>query len=232
MVEIGGGKRNQELIHAKKINMIILFANQKGGVGKSTLALLFANYLSLIQNKEVIVFDMDNQRSIYNKAQAAKVLENDALYEVEAAELGQFKIISKLVKDKEGIITVIDIAGSIDNNALIPIFQTADLVICPFAYDEFSVSSTIEFSYILKSLKETVNIVFVPNRVKANVKYETLDSVHKALSNFGQITKSVSERIDFQRITTYETSQTIIQVVEPVFKSIYDQFLHNKMETI
>jgi chromosome partitioning protein len=209
--------------------MIILFANQKGGVGKSTLALLFSNYLSLVQNKEVIVFDMDNQRSIYNKYQAAKVLENEPLYEVEAAELGQFGIISELVKDKENIITVIDIAGSIENNDLIPIFKSADLIVCPFAYDEFSVSSTIEFSYILKSIKESVDIVFVPNRVKANVKYETLESVHKALSNFGEITRPVSERIDFQRITTYETSHTIIQVVEPIFELIYDQFLRNKI---
>lgn len=225
MVEIDGGKRNRELIHAKKLNMIILFANHKGGVGKSTLALLFSNYLSLIQNKEVLVFDMDNQRSIYNKAQAAKVLENEPLYEVEAAELGQFKIIFDLVKDKGSVITIIDIAGSIENNDLIPIFKAADLIICPFAYDEFSVSSTIEFSYILKSIKESVDIVFVPNRVKANVKYETLESVHKALSNFGGITRPVSERIDFQRIVTYETSTTIIQIVEPVFESIYDQFL-------
>lgn len=209
--------------------MIILFANQKGGVGKSTLALLFSNYLSLVQNKEVIVFDMDNQRSIYNKYQAAKVLENEPLYEVEAAELGQFGIISELVKDKENIITVIDIAGSIENNDLIPIFKSADLIVCPFAYDEFSVSSTIEFSYILKSIKESVDIVFVPNRVKANVKYETLESVHKALSNFGEITRPVSERIDFQRITTYETSHMIIQVVEPIFELIYDQFLRNKI---
>lgn len=210
--------------------MIILFANQKGGVGKSTLALLFSNYLSLIQNKEVIVFDMDNQRSIYNKAQAAKVLENEPLYEVEAAELGQFKIISDLVRDKKNLITVIDIAGSIENNDLIPIFKAADLIICPFAYDEFSVSSTIEFSYILKSIKESVDIVFIPNRVKANVKYETVESVHNALSNFGEITQPVSERIDFQRITTYETSHTIIQIVEPIFKLIHDQFLRNKIE--
>lgn len=212
--------------------MIILFANQKGGVGKSTLALLFSNFLSLIQNKEVIVFDMDNQRSIYNKYQAAKVLENEPLYEVEAAELGQFKIIFDLVKDKESLITIIDIAGSIENNDLIPIFKAADLIICPFAYDEFSVSSTIEFSYILKSIKESVDIVFVPNRVKANVKYETLESVHKALSNFGEITRPISERIDFQRIATYETSPTIIQVVEPIFELIYDQFLRSKTEKL
>ena len=64
------------------------------------------------------------------------------------------------------------------------------------------------------------------------MKYETLESVHKALSDFGEITRPVAERIDFQRISTYETSHTIIQVVEPVFQLIYHQFLRNKIETI
>jgi len=207
--------------------MIVLFANQKGGVGKSTLAVLFSNYLSLTHNREVIVFDMDNQRSIYNKAQAAQVLENKPLYEVEAAELGQFKIIYDLVKAKKDLITVIDIAGTIENNDLIPIFQGVDLVICPFAYDEFSVSSTIEFSYIVKSIKESVTVIFVRNRVKSNVKYETLKSVHHALFNFGEITNPLSERIDFQRITTYEIPSNIIQVVEPIFELIYNKLILN-----
>lgn len=75
--------------------MIILFANQKGGVGKSTLSVLFSNYLTLAKNKPVKVYDMDFQRSLYNKAQAAEVIENTPLYPVEAAELSQFAAIRK-----------------------------------------------------------------------------------------------------------------------------------------
>src|SRR5690606_40567942 len=73
--------------------MIILFANQKGGVGKSTLVVLFSNYLSLAKNKAVTVYDMDFQRSLYNKAQAAQILENKPLYEVRASELNHFESI-------------------------------------------------------------------------------------------------------------------------------------------
>ncbi|MEX2511676.1 MAG: ParA family protein [Cyclobacteriaceae bacterium] len=46
--------------------MIILFANQKGGVGKSTLSVLFSNYLTLAKNRPVKVYDMDFQRSLLN----------------------------------------------------------------------------------------------------------------------------------------------------------------------
>ena len=59
--------------------MIILFANQKGGVGKSTLSVLFSNYLTLAKNRPVKVYNMDFQRSLYNKAQAAEVIENTPL---------------------------------------------------------------------------------------------------------------------------------------------------------
>jgi len=206
--------------------MIILFANQKGGVGKSTLAVLFANYLSLVQNKEVVIFDMDNQRSIYNKVQAAQVLENKPLYEVEAAEIEQFSTINEIVREKEELITILDVAGNIENDSLIPIFKGIDLIICPFAYDEFSVGATIDFAEVVRTLNEKANIVFVPNRIKTNVKYETLESVNKVLLNFGAVTRPLPERIDFQRITTFETPPSIIHAVSPVFDLIFNEFIH------
>ena len=45
-----------------KNNKIIVFANQKGGVGKSTLCILLANYLSYWK-KDVCIIDTDLQQS-------------------------------------------------------------------------------------------------------------------------------------------------------------------------
>ena len=39
--------------------MIITFATQKGGVGKTTLAVAFANYLTITKKEKVKVFDFD-----------------------------------------------------------------------------------------------------------------------------------------------------------------------------
>jgi chromosome partitioning protein len=41
----------------------LVFANQKGGVGKSALAVQYAYYLALDAEKRVIVIDMDHQRN-------------------------------------------------------------------------------------------------------------------------------------------------------------------------
>ena len=63
--------------------MILTFATQKGGVGKTTLAIAFANYLSLVKNKQVKVFDFDFQRSFFQKWEEDKALPLPELYEVE-----------------------------------------------------------------------------------------------------------------------------------------------------
>ena len=48
------------------MNKIIAFANQKGGVGKTTLCILFADYLAW-KKKGVVLLDADDQRSVTTK---------------------------------------------------------------------------------------------------------------------------------------------------------------------
>lgn len=47
--------------------MKIAIANQKGGAGKSTMCMLWANYLAIEKKEEVLVLDMDFQASIFEK---------------------------------------------------------------------------------------------------------------------------------------------------------------------
>ena len=49
-------------------NIMITFANQKGGVGKTTLCTMFADYLSA-RGESVLVVDFDRQQTIYYKRQ-------------------------------------------------------------------------------------------------------------------------------------------------------------------
>jgi chromosome partitioning protein len=46
--------------------MIITFATQKGGTGKTTLAIAFANYLSIVSERSIKVYDFDFQKSFYS----------------------------------------------------------------------------------------------------------------------------------------------------------------------
>ena len=49
-------------------NIMITFANQKGGVGKTTLCTMFADYLA-VKGESVLVVDFDRQQTIFSKRQ-------------------------------------------------------------------------------------------------------------------------------------------------------------------
>jgi chromosome partitioning protein len=66
-----------------------------------------------------------------------------------------------------------------------------------------------------------IDVFFVPNRIKANVKFEILTEVNIQLSRFGKLTSMIPDRIDFQRITTFHTPITLTPVIMPVFDEIF-----------
>ena len=49
-------------------NKIIVFANQKGGTGKSTLCVMMAHWLTE-HGKKVVVYDADSQQTLYDHRQ-------------------------------------------------------------------------------------------------------------------------------------------------------------------
>ena len=69
---------------------IITFANQKGGVGKTTLCTLFANYL-VAKGKRTIVIDCDGQQTIFEKRKAdyKKYKEQKEPYKVQAFSIAE-----------------------------------------------------------------------------------------------------------------------------------------------
>jgi chromosome partitioning protein len=206
--------------------MIIIIGNQKGGAGKSTLTLLLANFLTIAKKCKVTVIDMDYQQSIWQKYEKAKLLENAEPYEVIAAELDQYPTLYEIFNASPKEITLIDLPGKLDDDGLIPVFQSADLVICPFSYDEFTFESTVLFSVVLGKINARVKVVYVPNRIKANVKYETQIDVDEQLANFGLVTTAIPDRIDFQRVNTFNTPLAIYPVIIPVFDEIYKDHIY------
>ncbi|MBS1527593.1 MAG: ParA family protein [Bacteroidetes bacterium] len=203
--------------------MVIIIGNQKGGAGKSTLTLLLANFLTQVKEIKVTVVDMDYQQSLAQKYEKSKVLENIAPYEVIAAELEHFPVINKLMAEKPKEVLLIDLPGKLDDDGLIPIFKAADLVICPFAYDEFSYESTILFSVVLRQINKSSVIYYVPNRVKANVRYETQQDVNTQLLKIGKLAPPIPDRIDFQRTNTFMTPLAVVPIILSVFEPVYEE---------
>ena len=98
--------------------MIITFATQKGGTGKTTLAIAFANYISAISERNINVFDFDYQKSFYQKWKEDEELDLPKLYDVETIgeeveqPFSDFETILDL-KDNDDI-NLFDLAGTLD----------------------------------------------------------------------------------------------------------------------
>lgn len=207
--------------------MNVLIGNQKGGVGKSTLCILLANYLALVQHKDCLILDMDFQssiRSLWEKDRAN--YDNAALYEVLVIEPAKFIGFSQKIQSVTGTV-LFDLPGKIDDNHLIPVYQAADLVICPFAYDKITFESTTTFAQVVRHLNKKVQMVFIPNRLKSGVRYDIKSKVNEILTSFGEVTPELADRVAFQRLDTVSIHEDIEENIRNVFDPIYDQYLAN-----
>ena len=209
--------------------MVIIIGNQKGGAGKSTLTLLLANFLTRDKQCKVTVLDMDYQQSISQKFEKAKILENSEPYEILAYSLQDFAALEETIKRNPKEIVLIDLPGKLDDDGLIRVFETADMAVCPFSYDEFTFESTVPFALVLKKINPDVHILFVPNRIKANVKYELKADVDEQLNHIGLVTAIIPDRIDFQRVSTFQTPMAVDLVIAPVFRLIYENYIHPRL---
>lgn len=200
------------------MSKIIVFANQKGGCGKTTLAVLLANYLSALK-KPVVVLDADIQRSM------ATMRKNDVdfynlgppyeVIPVDIFDINKTQETMGVVSEFDGIV-IIDCPGYAGNNGLIPIFGKADAVIVPFEYEKIVLESTTDFVALLNNIKSETgskaHTIFVPNRIPTQ--YGT--SSEKALwrqcrsmfAMVGKVAPNIPLRSILKRIDSYGINST------------------------
>lgn len=204
--------------------MVILLGNQKGGVGKSTLTTLLANYLALVHDLKITVIDMDIQRSVEFLYNDAKKLENDELYEVIGSDLKHFPAMYKAVFSKNPKdIVIIDLPGKLDDNDLKVVFEKSDLLICPFIYEKMTLESTVVFSMVVQEINKNMEIHYVPMRIKGTVKYATEIPVNEALATIGNVTPSIPDKQIFQTISTYDIPKSLYPDILPALDDIYEK---------
>jgi len=204
--------------------MVILLGNQKGGAGKSTLAILLANYVSLVHKETVTVLDMDDQRSIEDLYEEAKRLDNPELYEVIGSDMQHFGTMYKAVFSKapEDLVLV-DLPGKLDDDNLEIIFKLADLIICPFIYEKMTFRSTLLFSRVVKEIKPEVEIVYVPMKIKGTVVYDTQEQVDNELRKFGKVVPSIPDKTIFQKgLSTYDIPTRMFPDILPALDAIFE----------
>lgn len=214
--------------------MVITFANQKGGVGKSTLAMLFANWLSE-QSEKVLVLDLDRQGSIHHQRERDKSMFS---YQDYSYEVIQYDIdtpvkqitatLTQLKSDNTDVYIIVDAPGNLSEDGLVPFLTLADSIICPFQYERKSLDSTGTFIVVLQKLIEQYNTIpnqlYLPNRVKINVGTKEEKEVYEKIENifrqYGEVSPFIKELQCLSRVNSIGLTREQRAAVDECFSWI------------
>jgi ATPases involved in chromosome partitioning len=204
----------------KEQNRIVVFANQKGGVGKSTLCMMFANFLAE-KGEAVAVIDADLQQTIFEQRQselAASPKEEVPwdVVSVDTTVLSNVENAMKMAITFPGTI-LIDVPGNISDDNLLPIYANANYIISPITYHPNVINSTKKFAEIMEKVKAALNVDFkmwfVPNMIDDRKKLNLDELKHnawEALHRHGEILTRINNRAWLERTSSLSlTSQQI-----------------------
>ncbi len=228
-----------KLIHTTQImqtRVIVTIANQKGGVGKTTLCVTFANYL-VTKGVRVVVVDCDFQHSILKcrKSDIRKYGAETVPYTVDEREAYDKKemsdLMEKLHNDPSIEVAVIDSPGSLKVGGLVPMFVNSDIIVIPFHYDLVTIPSTASFLLFLDRLRSVVGegmnaqLFMVPNlhdgRVGKRSELLIWENARETFSNYGYVTPKIPKRADMERFSTIAALDMQNSIVTPAFDKIY-----------
>lgn len=222
----------------KKTNIIITFANLKGGVGKTTLCTLFALYVRSL-GIPVKVVDCDGQHSIAQTREKelqqetkssgmADGITTEIPFEVESHSLESQRETNSLIKrlkSFEGVV-VLDSPGNLKEEGIVSLLANSDYIACPYMLDRVTIDATATFIVVVYRLMDTLGsamaakMLFIPNRVDSRfgtAKEKALFSATKLhLSQYGDVTPDVDYRACVQRFSSLSlTPDQAKTVAEP-----------------
>ncbi|WP_159634716.1 ParA family protein [Sphingobacterium composti Ten et al. 2007 non Yoo et al. 2007] len=205
--------------------MIILIGNIKGGVGKSTLTLALANYLTQEHRRWVGILDLDFKHCLINMQKNTQILQTPSLYTIYDRQKAESINLLTKIKENPHKILLIDLPSSIEDAYASEYVSLADVILCPFSYDQFTINATLLFSLVITKLNPRAPCCFIPNRIKNFTKIESKMDIELTLSKFGTIASVIYDRIDFQKLNNIHTPTSLLNLILPTLDSIYHQYL-------
>lgn len=179
--------------------MIITFAGQKGGTGKTTLTIAFANYISKKSRRKINVFDFDYQKSLYYKWKEDETLDLPLIYQVQTIteeDLELFCDFETMLQLKENDeINLFDLASTLDPK-YVDLLIYSDFIIIPFEYADVSAKSTMVFINFLGLIESQAEIVFLRSKYEKQYKYLNQTGMDEELTRLGKLLKSPVQKMN------------------------------------
>lgn len=207
--------------------MILTFGTQKGGVGKTTLAIAVANYLSIHTDYKVHVLDFDFQKSFYQKWLYDEDIKGEYLYDVTLIDDSNENMtkndsyLTQLRESKD--IFLFDIAGNIQQKYS-KVLQFSNFIVVPFSYSDITIHSTVFFVNLCNILKIQGKLLFVRNMIDKNGKYLNQPEMDVELKKHGTLLEnSVYKRNCLQTLTT----KKLLSEQKLAIKGFYEELIFN-----
>lgn len=203
---------------------IIVISNSKGGTGKSTLCMQFANYLAS-QGKKVIILDCDEGQSVMELRQIELRQDPGATlpWEVYNATSNSRSFVER-ARTMDDVYILVDCPGSLNPN-LLTFFQNADAIVIPFRYDDVVVLRTMTFVKVLNAAHITAKKLFLPNYIDVRVKNPNEESIREMFRKAGSILPRIKQGVAIQRVSTLRPIDTyqqkaIMYTIEEILKAV------------
>lgn len=216
-------------------NLIILTANVKGGVGKTVLSGVLANYLSQ-QGIPVAVVDADIQQSLYGHREREMEANPNAEIPWDVQSLANFdeipvEDVMQNLKQIPGCI-IIDCPGNIQDENLKHIYNAADIVVVPTRYDSDTVDATKRFLDVFNMVSDA-KVFIVPNNIvlsderRESVREERM-VMHDILGDYGVITPRIKQSVIYHCYSTIKPLDCyqrngVMYAFEPIIEAINAQ---------
>ena len=217
------------------MNKFILFSNIKGGVGKTTLSAHFTEYLAE-HEYPVAAVDADLQASLSRHRERDVKEDPQRPLPWEVIKLNTFdgekvKAVVKKLKQVDGII-VVDCPGNLNDNNLSILFEAADFIVIPMAFDVDTIDATNIFISVVKK-RSKAKLLFLPNRINVSEgRAQDLairDKDIKDLNKVGKVMPRIKQSVIIKRYTTiYPLDMYQYMTLEEPFEAIIKEIKKNK----
>ena len=217
------------------MNKFFLFSNIKGGVGKTTLSAHFTEYLAE-HEYPVAAVDADLQASLSRHRERDVKEDPKRPLPWEVIKLNTFdgekvKAVVKKLKQVDGII-VVDCPGNLNDNNLSILFEAADFIVIPMAFDIDTIDATNIFINVVKK-RSKAKLLFLPNRINVSEgRAQDLiiqEKNIKDLNKVGKVMPRIKQSVVIKRYTTiYPLDMYQYMALEEPFEAIIKEIKKKK----
>lgn len=217
------------------MNRFVLFSNIKGGVGKTTLCAHFTEYLAE-QEIPVAAVDADLQASLsrHRERDVKEDPERPLPWEViklDTFEKERVKSVVKKLKQVNGVI-VVDCPGNLNDNNMTVLFEAADIIVVPLAFDVDTIDATEIFINVVRK-RSQAKLLFLPNRINPSEgkakELEMRDRTIRELNKIGKVLPRIKQSVIIKRYTTiYPLDMYQYMALEEPFNAIIAEIKKKK----